>query len=152
MFRVGEEQRFSSSELPLNQTKHQAPGKSTMNSGKCPPKSRTEPSPPPPPPPPPSSAGVQSLSHNLKTGCPKLAIVKSLGLFFKGDYTILRLQKTNMYSLGKIRLSFFMQCHGNCIEVKKNQLYAWNWHLKKLLPQNVGVIQMVPRCPCPSVP
>ena len=38
-----------------------------------------------------------------------------------------------MYLLGKIRHAFVIQCLGNYIEVKKVQLYAWNWHFKKIL-------------------
>ena len=40
------------------------------------------------------------LNQNFETGCPKLKIVKSLGvLLFKGDHSILRLQPlTCIYS------------------------------------------------------
>ena len=36
---------------------------------------------------------MQGPSQDLETGCPKLEIIKYLGiLFFKGDHNILRLQ------------------------------------------------------------
>ena len=36
---------------------------------------------------------LQGLSQDFETGCPKLAIVKSLGVqIFKGDHNILRFQ------------------------------------------------------------
>ena len=41
----------------------------------------------------PLNYALQGLSQNLETGCPKLAIVKFLGVqIFKGDHNILRFQ------------------------------------------------------------
>ena len=56
--------------------------------------------------------------------CPKLKIVKSLGvLLFKGDHSILRLPSlTCIYSSKsriKIRYIIHTQCHGNHIEMKR---------------------------------
>ena len=73
----------------------------------------------------------QGLRQDLETGCPKLPIVKFLGmLFYKRDYNILRLQHKD-YLLGKIRHNFFIQCRGNYIEVRKIQSYAWNQGLSQ---------------------
>ena len=44
----------------------------------------------------------QHLSQNLETCCPKLAILKSIGvLFFRGDHNILRLQPQTCIHLAK---------------------------------------------------
>ena len=46
----------------------------------------------------------QGLSQDIKTGCPKLAIVKSLGVqIFKGDHNILRFQPFTCIEFIKIR-------------------------------------------------
>ena len=61
----------------------------------------------------------QSLIQDLGTGCPKLAILKLLGvLFFKGHHNMLRLQ-TNMYLLNEIKHNVHIQCHWNLIELEK---------------------------------
>ena len=62
----------------------------------------------------------QVLNQDLVMGCPKLAIVKYLGvLFFKGD--LITNENENMYLIIEIRQIILIQCH---IEVEKNQLYA----------------------------
>ena len=69
------------------------------------------------------NAWVQCLSQDLETGCPKLAIVKSLGVqIFKGDHDILRFQTKNMYKFIKIRHDILIHCHVNYM--KRNKLYA----------------------------
>ena len=67
-------------------------------------------------------------------GCLKLAIV-----FFKGDqceYT--RITAMNMNFIFEVRHNILPQCHENYIQEKENQLCAWNWHFRKLLPLNIG--------------
>ena len=65
----------------------------------------------------------QGLSHNLETGCPKMALVKSLGvLIFKGTNNILKNTIIlNMYLLIEIRHNVHILCHRNNIAVKKIQ-------------------------------
>ena len=38
-----------------------------------------------------------------------------------------------MYKFIKIRHDILIQCHGNYMEMKIFNLYAWDWHLKKFL-------------------
>ena len=56
---------------------------------------------------------AHGLSQDLETGCPKLAIVKYLGL----QYT--RISTINMYKFIKTRHDILIQCDGNCMEMKK---------------------------------
>ena len=70
------------------------------------------------------SAGIkcwhQGLSQDLETGCPKLAIVKFLGVqIFKGDHNILRNQPLRCINFIKIRHNICIQCHGNHMDLKK---------------------------------
>ena len=63
--------------------------------------------------------GIASLSQELETGCPKLAIVTFWGvLFFKGDrgrqYT--QIKTKIMYLLIEIRHTILLQCDGNYID------------------------------------
>ena len=68
----------------------------------------------------------QGLSQDLKSGCPKLTIVKYLGVqLFKADNIILRLQPcTCIYLLNMIKHDVHIHCLGNFIEVENLQLYA----------------------------
>ena len=63
---------------------------------------------------------MQGLSQDLETGCPKLAIVKILGVqIFKGDHNILKISSINMYEFIKIRHNILIQYHGNYMEMRK---------------------------------
>ena len=80
----------------------------------------------------------QGLSHDLEIGCLKLAIVKfvSVQIFKGGQYT--QISTINMYKFIKIRHDILIQCHGNYMEMKIFKLYAWDWHLKKILTKSFG--------------
>ena len=80
------------------------------------------------------------LTQHLETGCPKLAIVKFLGIqLFKGNHNITAI---NMYLEFLIRYNIHLQCHWNCTEVKKKmRVWASKWHpdtlLAKTMPESL---------------
>ena len=100
---------------------------------------------PPPPPPiqnikdPPSPLTTskccsQGLSQDLETGCPKLAVVKFLGVqIFKGDRNYTQISTINMYKFIKISHYILIQCHGNYVEMKKINDMLETDTLKKIL-------------------
>ena len=67
----------------------------------------------------------QGLSQDLETGCPKWAIVKILGVQnFQGGPQYTQISTINMYKFIRIRHDILIQCHGNNMEIKNNQLYT----------------------------
>ena len=61
-----------------------------------------------------------SLSQDLETGCPKLAIVNFLGVqIFKGGAQYTQISNINMYAFIEIRHDILIQCHRNYMETKK---------------------------------
>ena len=67
---------------------------------------------------------IISLPYSA-AGCPKLAIVEFRGVrFFKGLPHYTQLSTIIMHLIIELRHDIVIQCHGNCIEMKKNQLYA----------------------------
>ena len=62
----------------------------------------------------------QGLSQDLETGCPKLPIVKFLGVQnVKGDHNILRFQPYTYIKFIKIRHDILIRSHGNHMEMTK---------------------------------
>ena len=81
----------------------------------------------------------QSLSQDLETGCPKLTILKLLGVshIFQGRSPYTHITTTNMYLLIEIRHNILIQCHKNCSDVNEIpimclELTLRNFSLKKL--------------------
>ena len=61
---------------------------------------------------------------------------------FQGKQQHTEVTTINIYSLIKIRHNIIIQYHGDYIEVEKIQLYACNWHFKKILPKiYLGVLR-----------
>ena len=58
--------------------------------------------------------------------------------YFYGWQKYTEVTTINMYLLIKIRHNIFVHYHGNYVEVENLQLYAWNWHFKKLLSKIFG--------------
>ena len=62
---------------------------------------------------------------DLETGCSKLAIVNVLGILYFKRPQYIQITTIDMYLFIKIRYDILIHCHGNYIQVKKSQLYAF---------------------------
>ena len=61
----------------------------------------------------------QGLNQDSVTGCPKLPILKNLGvLFFKGDHQYTQITTINMCLFPEIRQNTLIQFHGIYVGVK----------------------------------
>ena len=79
---------------------------------------------------------VRVLARILKTGCPKLAIVKFGGVLLSGETTMYSDYSHKCIYLMQWSIVLIYNAIGVILRWKKNQSYAWNWHLKKFLTNN----------------
>ena len=85
----------------------------------------------------------QGLSQDLESGCPKSTIVGFRGcpiLQGTSKYTLITIM--NMYLLVEIWHYILIQCHGDFVEVEKNQLYMLEIDILRNYQQKIlGVLR-----------